>query len=67
MGQQEVLELMKKENRPLTSREMSEMLKANIKSISHSLTLLLKQNVIKIQYYNENRCAPKYSIIKNQN
>ena len=65
MGQQEILELMKKENRPLTSREMKEMLKANISSISHSLNSLLKQNVIKRTYNRESWLVPKYSIIKN--
>jgi predicted transcriptional regulator len=71
MSQQDILDVLKKENKPLSRTEIAEILEINATSVSLRLNKLLKYNEVKIieiksidakKLYNSNRAMKLYYV-----
>lgn len=62
MGQEEVIKLLGKSNKPLTSNEISQMLNIGRRSVRRCLNQLKKDNTIKLDFrrLNEKEMIKKY-------
>lgn len=67
MGQEEVIEYLKKERKPLSRKEIADGLKENVNKISHILNSLLKWEEIKCIEIDRLEAKEKYGCFHRMN